>query len=75
MFLPGESQGRGSLVGCRLWGRTESATTEATEQQQQEHGLEHGTLDSKSRVLIRFHRIGRRIEIQSLALGLGSAKY
>ena len=28
MFLPGESQGRGSLVGCRLWGRTESDTTE-----------------------------------------------
>ena len=27
MFLPGESQGRGSLVGCRLWGRTESDTT------------------------------------------------
>ena len=27
---PGESQGRGSLVGCRLWGRTESDTTEAT---------------------------------------------
>ena len=24
--LPGESQGRGSLVGCRLWGRTESDT-------------------------------------------------
>ena len=23
MFLPGESQGWGSLVGCRLWGRTE----------------------------------------------------
>ena len=21
VFLPGESQGRGSLVGCRLWGR------------------------------------------------------
>ena len=30
VFLPGESQGRGSLVGCQLWGRTESATTEAT---------------------------------------------
>ena len=28
--LPGESQGRGSLVGCCLWGRTESDTTEAT---------------------------------------------
>ena len=27
VFLPGESQGRGSLVGCRLWGRTESDTT------------------------------------------------
>ena len=24
LFLPGESQGWGSLVGCRLWGHTES---------------------------------------------------
>ena len=30
VFLPGESQGQGSLVGCRLWGLTESDTTEAT---------------------------------------------
>ena len=30
VFSPGESQGRGSLVGCRPWGRTESDTTEAT---------------------------------------------
>ena len=30
VFLPGESQGRGSLVGCRLWGSTELDTTEAT---------------------------------------------
>ena len=30
VFLPGESQGWWSLVGCRLWGRTESDTTEAT---------------------------------------------
>ena len=30
VFLPGESQGRWSLVGCRLWGRTESDTTKAT---------------------------------------------
>ena len=30
VFLLGESQGQGSLVGCRLWGRTESDTTEAT---------------------------------------------
>ena len=34
VFLPGESQGWGSLVGCRLWGRTESDTTEAMQQQQ-----------------------------------------
>jgi len=27
VFLPGESQGRGSLVGCCLWGHTESDTT------------------------------------------------
>ena len=30
VFLPGESQGRGSLVGCRLWDRTESDMTEVT---------------------------------------------
>ena len=30
VFLPGESQGRGSLVGCRLWGHTESDRTGAT---------------------------------------------
>ena len=30
VFLPGESQGWGSLVGCHLWGRTESDTTEET---------------------------------------------
>ena len=30
VFLPGESQGWGSLVGCGLWGRTELDTTEVT---------------------------------------------
>ena len=40
-FLPGESQGRGSLVGCCQWGRTESDMTEATQQQQ------HQMLQSK----------------------------
>ena len=30
VFLPGESQGWGSLVGCHLWGLTESDTTKAT---------------------------------------------
>ena len=30
VFLPGESQGQESLVGCHLWGRTESDMTEVT---------------------------------------------
>ena len=30
VFLPGESHGWNSLVGCTTWGRTESDTTEAT---------------------------------------------
>ena len=36
VFLPGESQGQRSLVGYRLWGRTEKDTTEVTSQQQQQ---------------------------------------
>ena len=51
VFLPGESQGWGSLVVCRLWGRTESDTTEATQQQQQQQqslplSLDHGSAHS-----------------------------
>ena len=30
MFLPGESQGWGTLVGCHLWGHTELDRTEVT---------------------------------------------
>ena len=30
VFLPGESLGRGNLVGCRLWGHTESDKIEVT---------------------------------------------
>ena len=36
VFLPGESQEQGSLVGCSLWGRTELDMTEVTQQQQQQ---------------------------------------
>ena len=45
VFLPGESQGRGSLVGSRLWGGTESDTTEATQQQQQHTVKGFGTVN------------------------------
>ena len=30
LFLPGESQGQDSRVGCRLWGHTELDTTKET---------------------------------------------
>ena len=43
LFLPLESQGRRSLVGCRLWGRTESDTTEVMQQQQQQQQYTLGT--------------------------------
>ena len=46
VFLPGESQGRGSLVGCRLRGRTELDTTEVTYQQQQHEQLNPHTFDN-----------------------------
>ena len=36
VFLPGESQGQRSLVGCHLWGHTESDMTKVTQQQQQQ---------------------------------------
>ena len=45
VFLPGESQGQGSLVGCHLWGRTESDTTEVTQQQQ---GMWHNLKRTRS---------------------------
>ena len=35
VFLPGESQGWRSLVGCHLWDHTESDMTEVTYQQQE----------------------------------------
>ena len=40
VFLPGESQAWGSLVGCRLWDRAESDMTEETQQQQQHYDTE-----------------------------------
>ena len=71
VFLPGESRGRGSLVGCRLWGRTESDTTEVTEQQQQQQQWYHfnnylfkGPISNYSHIL----RVCR-VEHQNINLG------
>ena len=48
VFLPGESQGRRSLVRCCLWGRTESDMTEVTWQWQQQRGGNRWHTDSVS---------------------------
>ena len=53
VFLPEESQGRGSLVGCRLWGRTELDTTEVM-QQQQRQCLKRMDLINNDLLYIRF---------------------
>ena len=45
VFLPGESQGQQSLVGCRLWGSTELDTTDVTQQQQQQQQQHVSTRD------------------------------
>ena len=46
VFLPGESRGRGSVVGCRLWGRTGSDTTEVSGRRRQPcWGLENSQVE------------------------------
>ena len=44
VFLPGESQGQRSLVGCHLWGRTESDMTEEAQQRPQQQQLAYNCL-------------------------------
>ena len=39
VFLPGESRGRGSLVGCHLWACTESDMTDMTQQKQKQKAV------------------------------------
>ena len=55
VFLPGESQGWGSLVGCHLWGCTESDMTEAMQQQQQHYNYQ--LLPFKKEVLSRVENL------------------
>ena len=59
VFLPGESQGRGSLVGCHLWGRTEWDMTKTTEQQQQLGDIFQG--QSKALMLGKIEGRRRRV--------------
>ena len=66
MFLPGESQGRGSLVGCRLWGHTESDTTEVTQQQ-------HTTLQisDPQKYNVREHQVSAGVEGEGALMHCG----
>ena len=63
VFLPGESQGQGSLAGCCLWGCTESDTTEATKQQQQH--------SNKAIVLVKETVSNMESELASLQQSMG----
>ena len=47
VFLPGESQGWGNLVGCHLWGHTESNMTEATWQHRELYSISCNNLQWK----------------------------
>ena len=66
VFLPGESQGRGSLVGCHLWGRTESDTTEATYQHQHEDLQDLLELTPKKDVLFIIGDWNAKVESQEI---------
>ena len=58
VFLPRESQGQWSLMGCHLWGRTEWDTTEVTLQQQQQQ--QHRVITTVVRANISFALLGTR---------------
>ena len=73
VFLPGESQGRRSLVGCRLWGRTESDTTEATLRQQQQQNKMYFTVLIFFFFLVFFHTSFSSFPSFSLSLSPSSS--
>ena len=62
MFLPGESQGQGSLVGCCLWGCTESDTIEATWQQQQQQ-FSGGCYLQLNKILTDIDHLSRYVDL------------
>ena len=61
LFLPGESWGRGSLVGCPLWGHTELDMTAMTQQQQQDfanHYFSSSWENIKPKTKLLSHNLG-----------------
>ena len=72
VFLPGKSQGRGSLVGCRPWGRTEWDTAEVTQQQRRQQrnfvtSCSHGQAGMKMLDISEGNRIGRGSRGESIS--------
>ena len=63
VFLPGESQGWGSLVGCCLWGYTELDMTEVTQQQQETYNTP--SLFLKILLIKRYNGINIKLEALS----------
>ena len=79
--LPGESQGQRSLVGCHLWGRTESDTTEVTLQQQQQDQYPSWSINSCIIRLVLWpiqnivaNRLLRKIGCREKVTGTGKLK-
>ena len=69
VFQPGESPGRGSLVGCRLWGRTELDTTKATVAAAANHKLKLSCAESYlKRVLFYLEDSPKDQSIQTVSL-------
>ena len=76
VFLPGESLGWWSLVGCHLWGRTESDTPETTWQQQQQQQQPPPTtiLDSLTILWTKQDLFSKLISSRSTSLSEGQDK-
>ena len=69
VFLPGESQGRWSLVGCCLWGHTESDMTEATKQQHTDDTTLMAESEEEIKILLmkvkeESEKVGLKLNIQ-----------
>ena len=71
VFFPGESQGQGSLVGCRLWGRTEWDTTEVTQQQRRSIWSLHGCLTERISIISELENLSLRNELKTTNFILG----
>ena len=69
VFFPGEFQGRGSLAGCHLWGRTELDKTDATSQQHDSIGA-LSSLSLQIYLYFYSNSIGSNVKIYRASVGV-----